>query len=296
MKTVAIITPNYNRSSLLIRLYESLKRQTVDDFIWYVIDDGSRDDPSIVVNNFINENKVKIVFEKKSNGGKHTCINYALDLIKEPLVMIVDNDDMLCDNAIETIIDDYQSIKAEKGICGLGYLKAKFNNELVGKPYTKDGIIDSFVNERYNKETYGDKCEVFKTEILKKYPFPVFDGENFISEAVVWAKMSLDYKMKFFNKIIYLCEYQEGGLSDGVQKRLFKNPQGASLCYLNMTSKQFKLKYKIKYTVAYILYSLVAHKKRKDIIKNATSKFLCRLLYLPSKMLYKKRLKLYAEG
>ncbi len=293
MKKLAIITPNYNRPQLLKRLYKSLKEQTCKDFIWYIIDDGSKDDPQEVVDSFVKEEQVEIVFKKKANGGKHTCINFALQLIESPYVVIVDNDDKLTPNAVETILKDFDEIKDNNKICGIGYLKAKFDGNVIGKEYTKDGIVDNFVNQRYNKNTYGDKCEVFKTEILEKYPFPVFEGENFVSESTIWCKMSLDYDMKFFNKAIYLCEYQEGGLSDNVHKRLFNNPKGASACYHSMTSKQFNLKYKIKYTVAYIVYSLASGEKRHNIVKSSNCKGLSRLLFLPSKMIYNKKRKLY---
>ena len=36
-------TPTYNRKDLLLRLYESLKRQTFRDFVWLIVDDGSTD-------------------------------------------------------------------------------------------------------------------------------------------------------------------------------------------------------------------------------------------------------------
>ena len=41
--TITIITPAYNRSATLPKLYDSLKKQTSKDFEWIVIDDGSMD-------------------------------------------------------------------------------------------------------------------------------------------------------------------------------------------------------------------------------------------------------------
>ena len=43
MKTITIFTPTYNRKHTLPRTYESLCRQTCDDFDWLIIDDGSTD-------------------------------------------------------------------------------------------------------------------------------------------------------------------------------------------------------------------------------------------------------------
>ena len=43
---VTIFTPTYNRAHLLVKLYESLKKQTSKNFEWLVVDDGSTDGTS----------------------------------------------------------------------------------------------------------------------------------------------------------------------------------------------------------------------------------------------------------
>lgn len=286
MKLLAIVTPNYNRPTLLNNLYQSLKTQTDKNFTWYIIDDGSQESPDVFVQKFLHENLFEIQYIKKQNGGKHTCINKAMEFVKEELTLIVDNDDMLLSHAVETIAKDYCEIKDNANLCGLGYLKVFSNGKIIGKPYTQNKIIDNFINQRYNKNTFGDKCEVFKTSVLKKYPFPVYKGENFLSESTIWCKMALKYNMLFQNKAIYVAEYQEEGLSAGVAKRLFLNPQGAVSCYLSMSTKPFKLKYKIKYTIAYIVYALASKMKFKQQYQLANSKFLFVLNFLPAWIIY----------
>ena len=286
MKTLAIITPTFNRANYLQKAYLSLESQTKKDFVWYLIDDGSKDNTSEVVENLIKKSSFKIIFKSKENGGKHTALNTAYDLIKEELTLILDSDDELLPNAVETILNDYPQIKDNEKICGLGYLRCYKDSKIIGSPYTQDEIVDNFTNQRINKNTYGDKCEVFKTNILKQYKFPEFSGENFLSESVVWCKISLDYNMIFFNKAIYVCEYLEGGLSSNVHKRLFKNPLGAAECYLSMSGTQTKFLKRLKYTIAYTVYSFAAKTKIKEQFKNITSKFLYILGFIPSWIIY----------
>ena len=40
METLTIFTPTYNRAKFLPRAFEALKRQTLKDFLWMIIDDG----------------------------------------------------------------------------------------------------------------------------------------------------------------------------------------------------------------------------------------------------------------
>ena len=49
METLTIFTPAYNRAKFLPRAFEALKRQTLKDFIWMIIDDGSTDNTEEVV-------------------------------------------------------------------------------------------------------------------------------------------------------------------------------------------------------------------------------------------------------
>jgi len=286
MKTLAIVTPSYKRAELLKNAYTSLQKQTSQDFVWYIIDDGSNDNTEEVAKELIKNSKFKIVFKSKQNGGKHTALNLAFDLIEEEITLILDNDDELLETAVETIVSRYKEIKDDEKICGLSFLRCYKDLKTIGVPFTEDGIVDNFTNQRINKNIYGDKCEVFKTKVLKQNKFAEFNNENFLSEASLWCKLSLNYNMKFFNTPIYMCEYLPGGLSDNVKKRLFKNPVGAVECYYYMSNKQTKLLPKIKYTIAYTVYSFAAKIGFKKQLKKVYSKFVYLLTYIPSFFIY----------
>ena len=52
MKILTVFTPTFNRANTLVRLYESLCRQTSDAFEWLIIDDGGVKNPSIGGDNY----------------------------------------------------------------------------------------------------------------------------------------------------------------------------------------------------------------------------------------------------
>lgn len=43
MATLTVFTPAYNRAHTLPRTYESLQKQSCKDFVWLIVDDGSKD-------------------------------------------------------------------------------------------------------------------------------------------------------------------------------------------------------------------------------------------------------------
>ena len=76
----------------------------------------------------------------------------------------------------------------------------------------------------------GERAMVFFTEIHRRYPYPVFEGEKFMTEAVVWNRMAADgHKMRFYNDIIWIYEYKEDGLTKAGSRLFLNNPRGYGL-------------------------------------------------------------------
>ena len=57
---LTVFTPTYNRKQLLARAYRSLTVQTVKDFEWLIVDDGSTDNTDDVVKKWIDEGNSQI--------------------------------------------------------------------------------------------------------------------------------------------------------------------------------------------------------------------------------------------
>lgn len=232
-KIVTIFTPTYNRASLLPNLYKSLQQQTDCSFEWLVVDDGSSDNTGELFAKWTAEADFPIQYLKKENGGKHTAINLGLELAQGELFFIVDSDDTLPTDSIQTILRWVGTLPedANKQFCGVCGLKAYTLDETVGDSFCGEWI-DCTCLEREKYGIRGDKAEVFFTEVLRKYPFPVFEGERFVTEAVVWDRMAYDgFMLRFFNEITYLCEYLDSGLTRQGMDLYFRNPEGCGLYY-----------------------------------------------------------------
>lgn len=234
-KKITIFTPTYNRGDLLNVLYESLLKQEYKNFEWLIVDDGSSDNTKDVVNQFISEKKIDIKYIFQKNGGKHRAINTGIKKATGDLFFIVDSDDYLTDDALITIIDKEKSIK-ESNLAGLCFLRGKDEKNMIGTA-SKEDNIDLLQFDRKKYGISGDKAEVFYTKILKKYKFSEYENEKFLNECIVWNKIAFDgYKLRYFNKIIYICDYLENGLTKNIKNNLRKSPKGF-LEYINQLLK-----------------------------------------------------------
>ena len=120
MKRVCVFTPTFNRKHLLTSLYESLKSQSNGDFTWLVVDDGSTDFTSDLIQGFIKEDVIDILYEKKCNGGVHTAANLACQRLSSELIIPVYSDCTLQPTAIEVILRDWDN-QCEENSVGLMY-------------------------------------------------------------------------------------------------------------------------------------------------------------------------------
>lgn len=240
---ISIFTPTYNRSKLLLRLYDSLKKLRNQNFEWIIVDDGSMDETQKIIQNFIDEKSLKIIYYRQNNYGKHIAINKGVELANAELFFIVDSDDFLPENSLDIINRYYQKIKNNPkiaGICGKRKLLNEDRKNLFLK--NKEEICTPF-EFRFVNQYEGDMAEVFKTDVLNNYPFPQFEGEKFCTEALVWNRIGRDYKILYFDEFIYECEYQEGGLTSNYWDLLLRNPKGNLLYYkellgFNLTTLQ----------------------------------------------------------
>ncbi|SDA41922.1 Glycosyl transferase family 2 [Butyrivibrio sp. INlla18] len=233
---ITVFTPTYNRAYRIEKLYESLKRQTSKDFEWIVINDGSTDNTNELFEKWlVEDNGFNIVYREVHNGGKHRAINLGVQIASSDAFFIVDSDDYLTTDAIELVDNWFLQIANDETFAGVSGLRSDLaGNPIGGKPKICGEYVDCTNLQRHLYHLLDDKAEVYKTHILKKYPFPEFEGEKFVPESLIWDHIARDgYKLRWFERIIYICEYLEDGLTASSDKKFMDNPKGF-LTYLAM--------------------------------------------------------------
>lgn len=248
---ITVFTPTYNRAYILPNLYESLKRQTSSDFEWVVVDDGSTDNTEELLKEWLPESPFSIRYYKQENGGKHRAINRGVKEAKGELFFIVDSDDFLTDFAIEEIYKRYEKIKNDVTIAGVCGMKIYPSGKRVGGDVEFDSVCCSLFDFRYKYGVHGDIAEVYRTSILRQYPFPDISGEKFCSETLVWCAIAKRYKILFFNIGIYVCDYLTDGLTFNSLRHRKNSPIYAMLTYLEVVNSPIPLMKRLKAAISF---------------------------------------------
>ena len=268
-------------------LWDSLQKQTVKDFEWLVVDDGSTDGTKNLITQLQENSDFPIRYIYKNNGGKHTALNVGIQTICSELTFIVDSDDCVTDDAVESILKIHKKYRSQNNICGYAFLRAFPDGKVNGKKFDVDEKIGSYIDVRVNGDDTGaDKAEVFKTHCLKEFPFPEYPNEKFLGEDLVWVRMARKYEMVHINKAIYVGNYLEDGLTNNRRKHNIASPVGCMHRAEEFMESDLKTRYRIKGGLQYIVYGRFAGVKICDLIRKSRHKILATVCIPGELLLY----------
>lgn len=271
-KKLTIFTPAFNRAYTLPRLYDSLKSQTSKDFIWLIVDDGSTDNTGNLIKKWKTEtNDFEIQYIYKKNGGMHTAHNCAYEHITTELNVCIDSDDFMPDNAVESILQKWEK-DGSQNYAGIVGLDATLDGKVIGKKLP-DNIKSTTLSGYYASGGQGDKKLVYRTDLMKKYPpYPVFEGEKYVSLGYKYLLCDQEYELLILNKILCNVEYQQDGSSVNMYKQYLNNPKGfAFMRKIDMLYDK-TLKRKFMTCIHYVSSSIIS--ENKEFLKESPCKFL----------------------
>lgn len=251
MKLLTVFTPTYNRAYCLDNCYQSLVRQTSKDFIWLIIDDGSTDNTEQIVAEWMKEKKVEIRYQWQENRGMHGAHNTAYELIETELNVCIDSDDYMPDDAVEKIVNFWKE-HGNNDVSGIIGLDANSENQVIGTKLPEHFGQTTLFNLYHKYGVKGDKKLVYRTELTKQYPYPLFENEKYVGLAYKYHMLDKTYDMLLLNEVLCCVEYLPDGSSLNMLKQYRKNPRGfvfyrKELMKLPFGSTAFKFRQAIHY-------------------------------------------------
>jgi glycosyltransferase involved in cell wall biosynthesis len=199
---LTVFTPTYNRAHTIHRVFDSLCAQALRDFEWLVIDDGSTDGTPELIAKWSKSANFPIRYFKQENSGKHIAHNLAIWKARGELFAPIDSDDALMPGTLERLNRIWNDILASdrcnfSGIWGL--CCDRHGNE-VGDRYPESPFDTDLREVIFVYRVRGEKCCVWRTDILRQYPFPEIQ-RTYIPEGTIWLEIAKTYKTRCVNEV-----------------------------------------------------------------------------------------------
>ena len=295
---ISVLTPTYNRANLLDKLYVSIKKNCENcsnmQIEWLVMDDGSTDNTKDVVKKYVGEKNLEVKYFYQRNQGKMKAINNLIEKSTGDFILECDSDDYLTDNACNIIDESIKKYGNIERIYALVFLKYTTTGQNMGNNFSKDGYRSKMYDLYFKEGITGEKALLYNASIRKQFQYELENDENFVTEARMYHKMDLYYKIKCYNEPIMICEYQKDGYSKNIDKVFKKNPKGylkyfeEILTMQDMVGVPFK---KRLYVIKHYILFCVLNKVKPNLagMKGFVNKALTVLLYVPGFIMTKKR-------
>ena len=181
---VSVIVPVYNGEIFLEKCLKSVICQSYTNIEIIVVNDGSIDNTSLIIDRYVKLDKRIIGLEQK-NGGPALARNKGLKIAKGKYVQYLDSDDCLHEKAIEYLLDKAEASNADIVVApfqfcyldGTSYKSSFFNfSSMSGIDYLKE-ILN-------NKAYWSVWSKFHKRELLLNDPMEIYPNICFGEDVI----------------------------------------------------------------------------------------------------------------
>lgn len=255
---VSIIVPVYNVASYVAQCIRSILEQSYTNFELLIVDDGSTDGSSEIIQTFLTDDRVQILTQ--TNKGLSAARNHALEKARGEWVSFIDGDDYLDPDFLKTLLDTCEKDKTEVAVCAIHEFDAegthyqdtihdeiKFYGQASGSLINMSPFIPvTFYPSAWNK--------LYKRSLFDTIQYPV--GFLYEDHPVHWEIMLRTERFSYIRRPLYFHRTDEKSrISRGGDRRNFEIFYIISYIY-SLVCKDYGY-YTAKHVIAQILQRLV---------------------------------------
>lgn len=203
----SIFTPVYNREGTIHRVFDSLNKQTFEDFELILINDGSTDNSHKVISELLKTANFKVNYiNNLENQHKMACYFQAIALAQGEFLVILDSDDECVENALDVFDKTYNSIPENKRkmISGITALCKDVSGELIGEKFPEYPYYSNTFKQNLYFPNSKERWGFTKTEVLQKIKInPEMFSRGLIPEGLIWECISSQgYETLYINEML----------------------------------------------------------------------------------------------
>ena len=237
-KMVSVVMPVYNGEKYLRECIDSVLAQTLTDFEFIIVDDGSTDNTESIIKSYTDD---RIVYIKKNHDGISEALNLGIRRSIGLYIARMDADDMMYPNRLKVQVGFLENHK-EYDAVGAGM---EWGNGKAEKEYWQWEKDKEVKLEYFNQ---GNNCishptMVFRASTFKSLPIwyeKLYDG---CEDYKLWHTMLTHGRRIFYLRevLYYYRQHSEQTTCGGVYNHPYNLVDGVIRAYNNKNSNDSKL-------------------------------------------------------
>ncbi|MEG1313360.1 MAG: glycosyltransferase family 2 protein [Bacilli bacterium] len=203
---VSVIIPVYNCELYIGKCIQSVLNQGFSEFEIILVNDGSKDSSGKICENHAKQDPRIKVFHKK-NGGASSARNLGLLKVRAEIVIFLDSDDWLAENAIEEIYKNMTLNSLDFLLFNPFIVKPDSINKVNDfNPNLYNQIVSNYTFWLNYKGSWAVWSSAFRYSLIEKYQIRFIEGITmedleFVPKYLYYSKriMSIDSHLYFHN-------------------------------------------------------------------------------------------------
>ncbi|MBQ7889488.1 MAG: glycosyltransferase family 2 protein [Erysipelotrichaceae bacterium] len=185
MKKITVVVPIYNVEKYVRICFDSLLKQTFEDFVVMAVNDGSPANEQVIIDEYVNKYPEKFIGIKKPNGGYGSVLQYAIEHMETEYFLVCDPDDYLSGDALEHLYNLAISKEADLVIGAKSFIYEGSDDQDYDVAYNKRFVTlkNEHVYLKSEKEVRdllfvdpSPHSKLYKRNLAKKIVFPTKVG------------------------------------------------------------------------------------------------------------------------
>jgi glycosyltransferase involved in cell wall biosynthesis len=187
---ISVLTANFNNSQFIVAAIESVVKQSFPNWELVIVDDCSTDDSVEIIKKYLADSRIKF-FKNSENNGYIRTLQRMISLAGGEILLILDSDDTLEDNALASISQVFE------------------NNPAVGYAYSQCNYCDEFLRpfKIGSKRIADQKSNINDNSIvhLRAFRKSVFFRTSGFDEECLYAEdYDLSLKLEELTKVFFI--------------------------------------------------------------------------------------------
>ena len=259
-----VVTLLRNQAPLLETVWTSLGRQTLVEFEWLIVDDGSSDAADAAVARLAAGSPFPIRYVRQPWRGRHVAWNRAVHLARGEFCVCLDPGEICAPTALARILACWNAIPEEVRplFSGVTVLSLDPDGFPAGPPFPPEASIESPF-ALAGRPRWTRRWTALRAEVAKRFLYPVIPNERYIDERILWNRIAAAYRTFCVNAA--LRTLAEGPPPDR-ERLAVENPIGARLFYMEILGLRLSPGELARGAVDYVRFSFHAGKRVRGII------------------------------